>query len=53
MGNPWSESSVKQVKEVISVLLQMLEEKQELNLDLNHSTSSQAVFDAMREDGIM
>lgn len=53
MWNPWSDSSVKQIKEVVSMLLQMLEEEQELNLDQNHGTGSQAVFDAVREDGIM
>lgn len=43
---------MKQIKEVVSMLLQMLEEEQELNLDQNHGTGSQAVFDAVREDGI-
>lgn len=53
MWNSWSDSSVKQIKEVISVLLQMLEEERGLNLDQNHSTGSQAVFGAVGEDGIM
>lgn len=53
MWNSWSDSSVKQIKEVISVLLQMLEEERGLNLDQNHSTGSQGVFGAVGEDGIM
>lgn len=53
MRNPCCDSSMKLIKELISVLLHLLEEQQELNLDLNHSPGSQTVFDTMREDGIM
>lgn len=51
MQNPCCDSSMKQIKEVIWVLLQILEEEQELNLDLNHSTNH--IFDTIREDCIM